>query len=232
MNSAINPVQQVDQAFIYIIGFSFVLLFLITAVMIYFVIRYHHKRHPEPSDIRGNWKLEVIWTLIPSIIALSMFVVGWSAYTGLRSAPDDALEIEVIAQQFSYIFIYPDEKETEDELVVPVGRPIKLKITSDDVLHGFAVPAFRIKVDAVPGIDTYAWFEADKTGEFDIFCIEFCGTGHADMTGTVKIVSADEYQKWLETDEDEEEEEEDSEEEEEDEDSEGEEAVNSEETDE
>jgi cytochrome c oxidase subunit II len=206
MNTTINPVQQVDQAFIYIIGISFVLLFLITAVMIYFAFRYHHRRHPEPSDIRGSWKLELLWTLVPSLIALSMFVVGWNAYTGLRNAPADAIEIEVIAQQFSFIFIYPEEKESEDELVVPLGKSIKLIITSDDVLHGFFVPAFRIKVDAVPGINTHAWFLADKTGTYDILCTEYCGAGHADMTGTLKIVPESEYRQWVESDDEEEEE--------------------------
>lgn len=200
MDPIINPVEQVDQAFIYIIGISFALLILITVVMIYFVFRYHHRRNPEPSDIRGNWKLEVIWTVVPTLIALSMFAVGWNAYTGLRAAPDGAMEVEVIAQQFSFIFIDGNGIETENTLVVPQGKPVKLRISSFDVLHGFFLPAFRIKVDAVPGMETHAWFLADRIGEFDILCTEYCGTGHADMTATLKIVPPDEYQRWVESD--------------------------------
>lgn len=168
MTPSVNPVQQVDQAFIYIIGISFVLLVLITVVMIFFVIRYHHKRHPQPEDIRGNWKLELVWTLVPTLIALSMFAIGWKAYTGLRVAPADAMEIQVIAQQFSFIFVYPNDRESESELVVPQGKAVKLIVTSNDVIHSFFIPAFHIKIDAVPGATTYAWFRADKLGEFDI----------------------------------------------------------------
>jgi cytochrome c oxidase subunit 2 len=112
--------------------------------------------------------------------------------------PPDALEIEVIGQMYSWIFIYPNGKETENELVVPKGKPIKLNVTSEDVLHSLFVPAFRIKVDAVGGMDTYAWFYADKIGIYHILCAEYCGVGHSDMTAVLRIVSKDEYIKWLE----------------------------------
>lgn len=197
MNEIISPVEQVDQAFYYIVGVSFALLIAITVVMIFFVFRYHHKRHPKPSDIRGNWKLEVLWTAIPTLIAVSMFVVGWNAYTGLRGAPADSLEINVYAQQFSWIFLYPNDKETENELVVPVSQPVRLNITSFDVLHSFFLPAFRVKVDAVKDVTTHAWFMPNKIGEFDILCTEYCGTGHADMVAVLKVVSSSDYQNWL-----------------------------------
>lgn len=198
MNSLTNPVQQVDQAFYYIVGVSFVLLLFITAVMIYFAFRYHHTRNPEPTDIRGNWMLEAVWTIIPTLIALSMFFVGWNAYSGLRTVPRDALEIEVLAQQFSWIFIYPDDIETENELVVPEGKAVKLNISSLDAIHSFFLPAFRVKVDALPEMPTYAWFRADRLGEYDIQCTEYCGTGHADMNAKLKVVTEEEYQAWLE----------------------------------
>ncbi len=203
MNSVVNPVQQVDQAFYYIMGISVILLIFITVTMIYFAIRYRRSRNPDPADIRGNWKLELVWTLIPTLIALSMFLVGWNAYSGLRSTPKNALEINVLAQQFSWIFIYPDdnETETENELVVPLNKPIKLVITSIDALHSFFLPAFRVKVDAVPEMETYAWFFADRIGEFDIQCTEYCGTGHADMNAKLRIVSEEEYRTWLESQE-------------------------------
>ncbi len=193
----VNPVTLVDRSFYFIIGFSFIFLFAITAVMIYFVIRYRRSRHPKAADIRGNWKLEVAWTLIPSVIALAMFVSGWQAYTGLRNVPEGALEIQVIAQSFSWIMVYPNDKELENELVVPVNTPIKLNISSEDVIHSLFIPAFRLKTDAVAGITTYAWFLPENLGEFTFQCTEFCGTGHADMNGVVRVVTLEEYDEWL-----------------------------------
>ena len=183
-----TPVQGVDQAFWYILGISIVLLFGITVVMVGFVIRYRRSKNPVPSDIRDNYKLEIIWTVIPTLIALSMFYFGWKSYVGLREVPEDAIEIEVEAQMFSWIFIYDNDKETENELVVPVGHAIKLNIHSVDVLHSFYLPAFRVKVDAVNGLPTYAWFQADKIGEYDIQCTEYCGTEHSAMVAKLKIV--------------------------------------------
>ncbi|MFH2061179.1 MAG: cytochrome c oxidase subunit II [Pseudomonadota bacterium] len=198
MNNIVNPAFLVDQTFYYIIGFSFVFLFAITFVMIWFVIRYRRSKNPIPSDIRGNWKLETVWIVLPTIIAMSMFISGWKSYTGLRNVPDGALEIEVTAQSFSWLFYYPNDKETENEIVVPVNTPVKLNITSSDVIHSMFIPAFRVKVDAVNGINTYAWFLPEKIGEYFFQCTEFCGSGHADMTGVVRVVSQEEYEKWLE----------------------------------
>jgi len=204
MYGASNPAQGVDITLWYILIFSIVLLTLITAAMIWFVVRYRRDRHPEPVDSRGNWILETIWMLVPTVIALSMFVIGWQSYVGLREVPEGAIEIEVYAQMYSWIFVYPNEKETENELVVPLGSAVKLNITSEDVLHSFFLPAFRVKVDAVKGMDTYAWFQADKLGVFNIQCTEFCGEGHYDMNAVLEIVHQDEYAAWLETEDDDE----------------------------
>lgn len=193
-----SPAQQVDQAFIYILGISVVILFFITATMIYFAIKYRRDKHPVPADIRGNWKLEVLWTIIPTIIALSMFYIGWNSYVGLRNVPPGAIEIQASGEMYAWIFVYPNEKETAGELIVPLGKPIKLNISSLDVLHSLFIPAFRIKVDAVKGVPTYAWFLADRLGEFSIKCTEFCGVGHSEMTAVLKIVPEEEYLAWLE----------------------------------
>ncbi len=192
-----TPVQGVDQAFWYILGVSAFLLFGITAVMIYFVVRYRRSRNPVASDIRDNYKLEVIWTIIPTLIALSMFAIGWSSYLGLRNVPADAMEVEVLAQQYSWIFVYDNDKETENELVVPLGKAVKLNISSLDVLHSFFLPAFRIKVDAVKGMPTYAWFLADQVGEYDIQCTEYCGVDHSAMVAKLRIIPAKEFAAWL-----------------------------------
>lgn len=201
MNTIINPVRQVDQAFYVILGISVVLLFAITAVMIYFVIKYRRSKNPEPADIREHLGLEIIWTVIPTLIVIGMFIFGWSSYTGLRDVPDGAIEIDVEGQMFSWLFIYPDDVESEDELVVPLGKPIKLNITSLDVLHSFYIPAFRAKVDAVKGMNTYVWFYADKIGIYDILCTEYCGLEHAEMLATLRIVSQEDYLEWLEENE-------------------------------
>ena len=137
-----NPVQGVDLAFWYILGVSIFLLFGITIVMVYFVVKYRRSKNPVASDIRDNYKLEIFWTIIPTLIALSMFYIGWTSYVGLRTVPDGALEIDVEAQMFSWIFIYDNEKESENELIVPQGRAIKLNITSTDVVHSFFFPLF------------------------------------------------------------------------------------------
>jgi cytochrome c oxidase subunit II len=195
-----DPVRGVDLAFWYILGVSLLFLVGIGVVMVYFVIKYRRSKNPIPTDIRDNLNLEVVWTAIPTVIALTMFWVGWEAYLGLRALPEDALEIEVGGQQYSWIFLYPNDKETEGELVVPYGSAVKLNITSWDVLHSFYIPSYRIKVDSVPGMTTYAWFNADRLGEFDILCTEYCGIDHAYMLAKLKIVPEEEYLAWLEED--------------------------------
>ncbi len=198
MNNITNPLKGVDQAFIYIIGFSLALLTFITILMIVFVFKYRRSKNPHPSDIRGNWILETVWTVIPTIIALSMFYIGWSSYLGLRDVPPGAIEIEVYAQQFSWIVVYPTGKEVENEIVVPKGKPVKINLTSEDVLHSLFIPTFRVKVDAVKGMSSYVWFYPDKEGEYMFHCTEYCGIGHSEMNGTLRVVPEADYEKWLE----------------------------------
>jgi cytochrome c oxidase subunit 2 len=201
MNGITDSVAQVDAVFLYILGISLALLVLITFLMIYFAIRYRRSRNPEPSDIRGNWLLETAWTAIPTILVLSMFYFGWQSYLGLRNVPEGAIEIDVIGQQFSWIFIYPNDKVSENELVVPKGNPIKLNITAEDVNHSLFIPAFRIKMDAVPGLDSYTWFFADEIGQYDVLCAEYCGVEHSTMVAVLSIVPDSEYRAWLAEDE-------------------------------
>ena len=201
MNGITDSVARVDATFLYILGISLALLVFITILMIYFAIRYRRSANPEPSDIRGNWALETAWTAIPTVLVLSMFYFGWQSYLGLRNVPEGALEIDVIGQQFSWIFMYPNEKVTENELVVPQGKPIKLNITSEDVNHSFFIPAFRIKMDAVAGLESYTWFFADELGEYDILCAEYCGIAHSEMLAILRIVPDSEYRDWLAEDE-------------------------------
>jgi cytochrome c oxidase subunit II len=198
MNDIISPIKNIDQTFIYIIGFSLVVLVLVTAVMILFAFKYRRSRNPVPEDIRGSWILETLWTVIPTLIVLSMFYIGWDAYLGLRNVPPGAIEIKVYAQQFSWIIEYSNGKQVENEMVVPVRKPVKLNITSIDVIHSLYLPSYRVKIDAVNGMNTYAWFFPDKEGEYYFFCAEYCGVGHSDMSGVLKVVPEEQYVKWLE----------------------------------
>jgi len=197
MYPQLDAVKKVDFAFIFIYSISVVMLIGITIAIIYFLIKYNKKKNPEPADIKGNFIAEMLWTVIPTIIVMGMFYVGWSSYVALRNVPAGAIEIDVEARMWSWKFTYPGGV-TDSELYVPLNKPVKLNITSKDVIHSFYVPAFRIKVDAVPGITTYATFNPTKKGDFDILCAEYCGVRHAYMLSKVHVVDEDEYAAFLE----------------------------------
>lgn len=200
MNPSANPTaQSVDSVLIYIFGISLLMLLGITVATIYFVIKYRRSKYPEAtSENHGNFWLETLWTLLPTLIVLTMFWYGWSSYLGLRNVPEGAMEVKAKARMWSWQFEYPDGRKTS-KLFVPVGQPVKVNMTSVDVLHSFFVPAFRVKRDTVPGMESYVWFEATEPGSYDIFCAEYCGTGHADMITTVEALAAEEYAAWSQT---------------------------------
>ncbi len=197
MNPLVNPTAQaVDNVLIYIFGFSALLLLGITVATIYLVVKYRRSKYPEPtSDSHGNMWLEAIWTLLPTLIVLTMFWYGWTNYLGLRNVPEGAMEVKAVGRMWSWQFEYGNGRTT-NKLYAPIGKPIKVNITAKDVLHSFYIPAFRIKSDAVPGMDTYVWFQAPEVGSYDIFCAEFCGTGHADMITTAEILSTEDFERW------------------------------------
>ena len=188
-------VQGVDTAFIVILGISLFFLVGITAVMIWFVIRYNRKRNPKPKDVKDNMKLEIIWTVIPTLLVLVMFWYGWIGYTPMRNVPAGALTIKATGRMWSWDFEYENGKRSEI-LVVPQGKPVKLELFSPDVLHSLYIPAFRIKEDVVPGINNMMWFQSDKVGEYDILCAEYCGVRHAYMLSKVVVKPEAEYLEW------------------------------------
>ena len=192
---------QVDHTFLLIFGFSIFILVAVTGTMLWFLWRYHHTRNPVPTDIKGNFWAELIWTVIPVFIVAGLFWSGWTSYKALRAVPADAMEIGVTARMWSWSFAYPDGKRSS-VLVAPLGRAVKLDMTSVDVIHSFYVPAMRIKMDTVPGMQTYVWFKADDVGEYDIMCAEYCGLKHANMITTLKVVPPDEFEEWLAGDND------------------------------
>ncbi|MBI5521532.1 MAG: cytochrome c oxidase subunit II [Desulfarculus sp.] len=193
---AVNAVASVDRAFLFIFGVSAAMLVLITLATIYFVIRYSRQRHPVPADFDHNLLAEIIWTVIPTLLVLAMFYYGWQSFSALRGMPEGAMEVKVLARQWSWSFTYPNGRQSP-ELYVPVGQPVRLAITSTDVIHGFYVPAFRVKIDAVPGMTTQAWLRADQPGDYDIYCSVYCGLEHARMLSRVRAVSPQEFERWL-----------------------------------
>jgi len=196
MSGASNFVQGVDLTFIIILGISVFFLVGITAVMIYFVIRYSRKRNPKATNIEGNTKLEIIWTVIPLILVLIMFYFGWIGYRPMRKVPEGAIPVKATGQMWSWSFEYENGKRSA-ELVVPYNKPVKLDLFSLDVIHSLYIPAFRIKEDVVPGKNNYLWFTAQQLGEFDLFCAEYCGDRHSYMLSKVKVIPEADYEKWL-----------------------------------
>jgi cytochrome c oxidase subunit 2 len=196
MSGTSNFVEGVDLAFKIIYGISGFFLVGITTVMLYIVIRYRRKKHPKAVQIRENMALEITWIVIPVILVLLMFYYGYIAFTPMQSAPKDSLVIKVIGKMWFWTFEYEGGKQSP-VLVVPLNKPIKLNLHSDDVIHGFYIPAFRIKQDVVPGKDNFMWFIPEQTGEYDILCSAYCGLRHSYMESKVRVVSPEEYKTWL-----------------------------------
>jgi cytochrome c oxidase subunit 2 len=188
---------KIDAIFLIFLIICVALLVLITFLMIFFVIKYNHKKNKKPENIRGNTWLEITWTVIPTILVLGMFYGGWIVYTFSRNVPPDAMVIKVTGRMWSWLFEYPNGLKT-DTLYVPIDKPVKLELHSQDVIHSFFIPAFRIKEDVVPGLDNYQWFQATEEGKFDVLCAEYCGLQHSYMLSSVIVLSQGEYQDWLE----------------------------------
>lgn len=185
----------VDLAFYVIIGISLFFLVAITALMIYFVIKYNRKKHPKSEDVKESVKLELIWIGVPTILVLIMFYYGWIGYRPMRQIPDDAINVKVTAKMWSWTFDYENGK-WDSLLYVPVNEPVVLDLVSDDVVHSLFIPAFRIKEDASPGVVNRMWFIANKVGEYNILCAEYCGLKHSDMYSRVIVLSEEDYEAW------------------------------------
>jgi cytochrome c oxidase subunit 2 len=193
----ITTTDVIDPVFMFIFGACVVLLIGITAAMVTFVVRYHRSRSPEPtSQVDNNLRLEVVWTVLPTLLVLAMFYYGWAGYLALRNVPEGALEVSATARMWSWSFSYANGR-TATKLYVPVGKPVKVELVSTDVVHGFYLPAFRVKRDVVPGMKNHVWFVADKAGSYDLFCSQYCGTGHSAMITTIEALPEPEFAAWL-----------------------------------
>ncbi len=184
--------------------FSFILLtclffsVLVTLLIILAALKYKRKTVGEVGSAdHGNMVLEVGWTLIPLVIALGMFAWGAAVYVNYRTAPKDTLDIYVVGKQWMWKLQQPNGRKEINELHVPVNRNIKLIMGSEDVIHDFYVPAFRVKMDVVPGRYNTMWFRPTKIGKYHFFCSQYCGTNHAVMGGWVTVMDPAEYAAWL-----------------------------------
>ncbi|MDR3652118.1 MAG: cytochrome c oxidase subunit II [Paludibacter sp.] len=195
-SNASNFVHGVDKAFLIIGGFSLFFLVSFTGIMIYFVVKYNRKRNPKATQIKDNTLLEVTWTTLPILLVLYMFYVGWQGFFPMRQVPKDAMQVTAIGQMWKWKFEYPGNKES-DTLVLPINRPVKVNLVSKDVIHGFFVPAFRIKEDCVPGKNNFSWFIPGQLGDFDLLCSAYCGVNHSYMSAVVRIVPQDKYDEWI-----------------------------------
>ena len=192
---ASSAAGRVDSVFLFILVLCVAVLLFITTALIYFVIRYNRKRHPKGEDIEGSVWLEIVWTATPTVLFLAMFYYGWTNFSYMRDTPRDAMAIQVTGRQWAWSFMYPNGRQTAD-LYLALDKPVKLELRSADVIHGFFVPAFRIKEDVVPGKANYTWFAPTQLGSFDIECTVICGVNHANMLAKAIVVPVEDFEKW------------------------------------
>ena len=197
-DQASTVAARVDALFYFLVAVSIFFASLICILIIVFAVKYRRRSEDEkPPAILGNLRLEILWTAIPLGLTMVMFVWGAKLFFVIYHPPINSLEITVVAKQWMWKVQHPEGRLEIDELHVPVGRPIKLTMTSQDVIHDFFVPAFRVKKDVLPGRYTTVWFEATKAGEYHLFCSQYCGTQHSGMVGRIVVMEAPHYQTWL-----------------------------------
>jgi cytochrome c oxidase subunit 2 len=189
---------RVDALYFFLVALATFFSLLIAGLIVYYAVKYR-RRSPDAVgvSIHGGLLLEVTWTVVPLIITMVIFVWGASVFFAMSKAPDQTLNIYVVAKQWMWKFQHLDGQREINELHVPVGRPVKLIMTSEDVIHDFFVPAFRVKADVLPGRYTNLWFEPTTPGRYHLFCAEYCGTRHSGMIGEVVVMEPTEYQVWL-----------------------------------
>lgn len=170
---------------------------LVTLILVYFGFKYRRRTADgEGRGGAGNLFLEILWTLIPLLIVLFLGIQTWALFRDFRRVPQDAYEIRVEGYMWGWNMTYPNGQRTRNEMRIPAGRPVRVYLTSQDVLHALYIPAFRIQEEAIPGRTTYLWFQANEPGEYDIFCTEFCGSGHSLMRGKIIAMEPAAFEQW------------------------------------
>lgn len=206
IRSLVMPVEgtayahQVDNLYLFLIYFCAFFFLLVAGLLTFFVIKYRRRspddRTPHITHHRG---LEIAWTFIPFALVMVIFFWGLRTYMEAAVAPAGAMEIHVTARQWLWQFEYPNGVRTINELHVPLDKPVKLVMTSEDMIHSFFVPTFRIKQDVLPDTYTELWFQATEPGLHRLECAEYCGKGHSEMLGKIYVDDEKRYNDWLET---------------------------------
>ena len=196
--SASTFAREMDLLFGYLVAVTIFFSALVGGLILFFVTRYRRRQASETAtQIEGNLTLELVWTVIPLMLVLSFFAWGADLFFRIKTPPPEPLEVFVVGKQWMWKIQHQEGRREINELHIPVGQPIKLTMTSEDVIHSFYVPAFRVKQDALPGRYTTLWFEATRTGEYHLFCTEYCGTEHSLMGGRIIVMDPMDYQSWL-----------------------------------
>lgn len=197
---ASTAAAQVDMLFLFLMGVCGATTLLVACLLVYFAVRYRRRAGDvgNPAETLSSHTLEWTWTLAPLAIFMVMFAWGAEIYFAAFRPPDDATTIYVVAKQWMWKFQHPEGQREINALHVPVGRPIRLLMTSEDVIHSLFIPDFRIHMDLLPERYTSVWFQASRPGTYHLFCSQYCGTNHAGMTGQVVAMEADDYDRWLE----------------------------------
>src|SRR2546422_1820915 len=196
--SASTIATRVDLLYFFLLAVSIFFSLLIAGSIVFFAVKYQRRRRDAIGEqIHGSMILEIAWTGIPFLIAMVIFVWGASVFFAMSRPPDETLNVYVVGKQWMWKFQHLDGEREINELHVPVGRAVKLIMTSEDVIHDVFVPAFRVKADVLPGRYTNLWFQPTKPGRYHLFCAEYCGTRHSGMIGEVVVMEPSEYQAWL-----------------------------------
>ncbi|MBK9265016.1 MAG: cytochrome c oxidase subunit II [Polyangiaceae bacterium] len=192
--------SEIDFAWYVVYWFDVLMFFGLMIPMFYFIRRFRRRTdNDKVSSVTHSTALEIGWTVIPSILVIALFFVGLRGYLMASVAPANAMEIRTTAEMYMWTFTYPNGTTSVNELVVPKDKPVKLIMSSKDVLHSFYVPEFRVKQDVVPGTYTTLWFEANAKRDTVLLCTEYCGVGHSDMMAKVHVMEQADYNNWLET---------------------------------
>jgi cytochrome c oxidase subunit II len=195
---ASNFAPQVDALMVFIVAICAFFAVAVTVAILFFLYKFRRKSDGEIGvAIHGDMRLETAWIVVPLVLALAMF--GWGAvvYVDFRRSPTDTLDIYVIGKQWMWKLQQPNGRKEINELHVPIGQNVRLIMGSEDVIHDFSVPAFRVKMDVVPGHYNTLWFRPTKVGKYHFYCSQYCGTNHALMGGWVTVMEPDEYTAWL-----------------------------------
>jgi len=183
--------------YIFMLAVTAFFTLLIAGLVIYFAVKYRRREGAPPPEKFENVKLELVWTIVPLLISVVMFVWGAKLVVGSTKVPENAMEIHVIGKQWMWHAQHANGRREINELTVPVGRPVKLIMTSQDVIHSYFIPAFRAKQDVLPGRYSYLYFEPTEPGEYHLFCAEYCGLQHSGMIGKVRVLTPEQYERWL-----------------------------------